>query len=185
MRMLRQYLVLLLVLPVMAVVGCDEGSNADKAQRDATDNLMAEAQRQLGMPDITSFTERRFMKQILELRDKETVTHTYIIDFSGNLHYLCQSIGYGLPYSTQYTNPERRVYSSSSSVTLPQPDPNGLFMPDGMAATWVLCFDESEGDIDPLYIEPEILVSPFKLRAEGGDYYDAESQAAQATEGIN
>ncbi len=176
-----------LMFMVVAFGGCDETSAdrlGEQMERE-TAELTAEAHRQLGMPDIINFTERRFMKQILELRDKETVTHTYIIDFNGQLHYLCQSIGYGIPYSTQYTNPNRTERVYQGEIAIPQADPNGLFSVGGTAATWVLCLDESDGDIDPLYIEPEILVSPFMLNAEGGDYYSAAKQSAQATEGIN
>jgi hypothetical protein len=182
---MKKWLIVPAMLLLLTASDC-RSPQADRVQEKETEELAAEAHRQLGMPDIINFTERRFMKQILELRDRETTTHTYIIDYNGDLHYLCQSIGYGLPYSTQYTNPSRleRWGTSGGGAALPQPDPNGLFMPDGMAATWVLCLDESDGDIDPLYIEPEILVSPFRLLAAGGDYYSAELQAERETAGI-
>lgn len=181
--MRKFYLALAMLLTVGA---CTSGADAlDEQMEKETAALTAEAHRQLGMPDIVNFTERRFLKQILELRDRETTTHTYIIDFNGNLHYLCQSIGYGIPYSTQYTNPARTERVYQGEIAIPQADPNGLFSSSGTTATWVLCLDESDGDIDPLYIEPEILVSPFRLNAEGGDYYSKENQGSQVTEGIN
>ena len=45
---------------------------------------------------------------------------------------------------------------------MPQPEPNGLFMPDGLAATWLMLIDE-KGDIHPAYFEPAIIVSPVLL----------------------
>ncbi len=99
---------------------------------------------------------------ILELRDQEITTYTYISDMQGQLHYLCDSVGYGLPYSIQFNNPRR---SDWAGETLPQPDPNGLFMPDRLSATWVLCADPAGGQPRPVYSEPALIVSPFPMKA--------------------
>ena len=37
----------------------------------------------------------------------------------------------------------------------------GLFMPEGLSATYVMCM--IKGKLKPVYVEPEIIVSPFKL----------------------
>lgn len=133
--------------------------SAEQKQSRETKSLQIEANNRLGMPNITNFTERRFAKMLLELRDQETTTYTYYLDMNGRKHLLCKSIGYGLPYSVQYTNPEQ-YYAQGG--TLPQADPNGLYMPQGLSATFVMCVS-AEGKIQPVYIEPEIIVSPFKL----------------------
>jgi len=146
------------------MIGCETGTDA--IQQEQTEQMVSEANREVGMPGISNFTERKFAKQILELRDSKITTYTYIVDMTGKLHFLCNSIGYGLPYSVQFTNPERYVMNGA---TLPQPDPNGLFMPDGLDATWVLC-DDGNGGVSPIYSEPKLLVSPFKLHATGESY---------------
>lgn len=157
-------------LLVVLVAGCGETpANADAKQTAATGKMVSEAHRQVGMPGIANFTERKFARQILELRDSKLSTFTYIVDYTGKLHFVCNSIGYGLPYSVQFTNPERKVGSYQSLTTLPQPDPNGLFMPGGLDATWILC-DDGEGGVSPIYSEPKLLVSPFKLKAAGEAY---------------
>jgi hypothetical protein len=46
---------------------------------------------------------------------------------------------------------------------LPQADPNGLFAPSSAEGTWVMCKDPGGSDVRPVYIEPRIVVSPFKL----------------------
>ena len=150
--------------------GCSNSSSgsADERQADATAELTAEADRQVGMPAINNFQERRFAKMISELRDDEVTTYTYTVDMNGNRHFLCQSVGFGLPYSTQMTNPERKIRwgsgaSSRVMITIPQAEPNGLFMPDNVDATWVLCLNSDTGDIAPIYSEPQLLVSPFRL----------------------
>lgn len=177
--------IVLLVMLGLALVGCDESSNeAEEAQTEATEELQREAFRQVGMPDIVNFQELRFAKQIQELRDMEVTTYTYTVDEQGGLHFVCQSVGYGLPYSTQMTNPEREERVYNGAIALPQPEPNGLYMPDNVDATWVLCLDESEGDVDPIYSEPRLLVSPFRLNSEDS-YYDAQAQASEATPGLS
>lgn len=148
---------------------CEQASDpsADKKQREATAEMLAEADRQIGMPNITNFTERKLAKTILELRDTEGLrTWTYIVDMHGKLHFLTESIGYGLPYSVQFTNPERLQSGGNASsgyygVTMPQADPNGLFMPEGLSATWIIA--ATENGPKPLYVEPSIIVSPVPL----------------------
>ena len=134
-----------------------------------TEAAMQEANRQVGMPAITNFQERRLAKQIFELRDQEKLTtYAYIASLEGKLVFLGRCIGYGLPYSIQYTNPERIAYKGHNTgvANLPQPDPNGLFMPSGLSATWLMMVDPSTGDARAVYVEPEIVVSPFKLHKD-------------------
>ena len=122
------------------------------------------------MPGMVNFTEKKIMRRLYEMRDKNIATYTYMVDMNGKLHHVCDSMGYGLPYGTQYSNPEK-VVSNGSQVygTLPQSEPNGLFMPPSAEGTWVICASTS-GDFTPMYIEPRVIVSPFRLNAEGGDY---------------
>ena len=142
---------------------CSGSKSTDVEQRRQTEAMVAEAQRQTGMPNIKNFTEKKFAKMIYELRDQEITTYSYFMDMNGKLHFLCESIGYGLPYSVQYVNPERPgYYRNVGAYTLPQPEPNGLFMPDSLSATWILCSDK-KGNIHPVYSEPALIVSPFPL----------------------
>lgn len=156
-----------LMVGLLVGIGCvEQKSSSDARQAAETNKRLDEADRQIGMPDITRFTERKLAKDILELRDKEFTTYCYIVNLNGELIFLGEAIGYGLPYSVQFTNPERveRVRLEEYQ-TLPQADPNGLFMPDGLSATWIM-LKGPDGKVHPVYIEPEIIVSPFKLHAE-------------------
>jgi hypothetical protein len=47
---------------------------------------------------------------------------------------------------------------------LPQADPNGLFSPASAEGTWILMKDPNGKEVKPVYIEPRIIVSPFKLK---------------------
>jgi len=162
------------------VIGCLSGCAADKRpaqdadliQQKATAQSMAEAQRQIGMPAIKNFQEKKLAKMIFELRDQEDyICHAYLMNqMTGNIgQYLGKCLGYGLPYSVQFTNPEKPEfvdggqYGAINPYTLPQADPNGLFMPSGLSATWIMLYDKEKEDFRPVYVEPLIIVSPFPL----------------------
>ncbi len=147
--------------------GCEpleKDSNSAVAKQQ--EKLMQESNSQLGLPNIQNFQEKKIMKMILEERDRaDLLCYAYITNMHGNLIFLGRCIGYGLPYSTQYTNPIKTVdYLFEGNIEqLPQADPNGLFMPTGLSATWLLMIDPKTNEQKVVYIEPEIIVSPFKL----------------------
>jgi hypothetical protein len=167
------------VLLAMLAVSCkttlydkDQDSNVDAQVQAKTEQAMEEANRQVGMPNIINFQEKKVMKEIYELRDQEAlVCYAYLFNkMTGQIgQYLGRCIGYGLPYSTQFSNPEKfgtvegGEYGAVNPYTMPQPEPNGLFMPEGLSATWLLLIDPETKEPRPVYVEPEIIVSPFKL----------------------
>lgn len=166
----------MILILVALLSACDSSSkkNADAIQTEQTMQAMEEAQRQVGMPNIVNFQQRKLMKMIQEECDRENlICYAYIkSDYSGKLIFIGKCIGYGVPFSAQYTNPERiveadhqlgKVVSGYHFMTLPQPDPNGLFMPTSSSATWLLMIDPDTNKPRPVYIEPEIVVSPFPL----------------------
>lgn len=168
---LRLFPVSMVLLAGIALTACDPQpvkSTADQQQAEQTAQMAADAHMQVGMPGITNFTEKRLARLLYELRDQEGLTtYTYMIDKKGRKHFICESVGYGLPYAVQFSNPERVAHQdtgySGSFGTLPQPEPNGLFMPDALSATWVICADPDGGEPRPVYVEPKIVVAPFRL----------------------
>lgn len=163
----KRILVVFIMGVSLSLTSCIESEpSADKVLARQTEQAMREANAQIGMPAVKNFQERKLAKFIFELRDKEDlVTYAYLVNkMTGKLVYFGQCIGYGLPYSVQYTNPQKieRSYQSGYAI-LPQADPNGLFMPQGLSATWLLMIDPKTKASRPVYVEPEIVVSPFKL----------------------
>lgn len=152
---------------LMSATNCEEKQTADKIQSQQTERSLIEANKQIGMPAIVNFQERKLFKQILELRDQEKlITYCYLMnEMNGTIgQFLGKGIGYGIPAATQFTNPSKisargRDYGYA---VLPQADPNGLFMPTQTSATWYMLLDE-KGKPHPVYIEPLIIVSPIKL----------------------
>lgn len=167
---MRNLLALLLTLFVVSLAACEEMQpSSDKIQQDQQERLLKEGSAETGMPAIKNFRERKLLKEILEMRDQSalnTWTYTYA-ENTGKRLFLCNSIGYGLPYATQYTNPEKLTHWSTGgsygSTTLPQADPNGLFSPASAEGTWIMCKDPKGPDVRPVYVEPRVIVSPFPL----------------------
>ena len=156
----------LLVLPLVTVLAaCDQQPTSTQIERKKQEEMSLQAVQSVGMPAITNFAEKRMMKDILELRDKSAPTTTYLVGMNNQLTKLCDSIGYGLPYATQYTNPQRVTGDGTHGyVTLPQADPNGLYSPAAAEGTWILCVDHKDGKAKPLYVEPRVIVSPISLQ---------------------
>ena len=156
--------ILALVAVAMMLTACDQPrETSTQIERRKQEELSLQAVTSVGMPSIVNFAEKRMMKDIMELRDQNVATYVYISDMNGKLHKVCNAVGYGLPYATQYTNPQRIAYDSGhGSVTLPQADPNGLYSPASADGTWVLCVAK-DGKAKPVYIEPRVIVSPMPL----------------------
>lgn len=156
----------LFIFFLVFLVSCKE-SSSDERQSIEQERLLQEGSSQTGLPNIKNFRERKLLKDIIELRDQDGLnTYTYLFtEQTGKLVFLCNSVGYGIPASTQYTNPQKVEYSSTNGyAVLPQADPNGLFSPSSSEGTWVMCADPAQtGKTKPVYIEPRVIVSPFKL----------------------
>ncbi|MCL5407455.1 MAG: hypothetical protein M1429_03100 [Patescibacteria group bacterium] len=176
--MKKLVLVAAVLLAVCAIViGCGEEDSSDKTQREQQEKILAEGTSQVGMPGIKNFRERKIMKDILELRDQEgLITYTYLENeipktvhrktaLAGKLTYFGETIGYGIPYATQFTSPQKPLNPNwdHETAVVPQADPNGLFSPGSAEGTWVLMKDPNSDKTLPIYIEPRIVVSPFKL----------------------
>jgi hypothetical protein len=136
-------------------------STSDQLQHDQQEVLL-QAATATGMPAIVNFAERKMLKRILEIRDQAINTTTYIVDMNGHPHKICDSIGYGFPYSTQFTNPSQNPLKD---VVISQAEPNGLFSSPTSEGTWISCVDPVTKDIQVVYVEPRVIVSPFPLSA--------------------
>jgi hypothetical protein len=150
------------------LVGCEPAvPTSDQKMNAAQEAMSNEAVMNVGMPAISNWQEKRMAKSILEARDRTIGTTTYVMaENSGQMFKLCDSVGYGLPYATQFTNAMKLVtsgYDHGWAVTIPQADPNGLFSPAQADATWVFCVDPETKKDKPVYVEPKVIVSPFPL----------------------
>jgi hypothetical protein len=160
--------ILLFLFTLFLFIGCSKISSSDRLESEKLEKKIQEGNRQVGQPAIVNFREKKQLKMLYELRDKEDlICYCYIVTITGKKVFLGKCIGYGLPYSVQFTNPEKIVRAdlgqSYGDMTVPQPEPNGLFMPEGLSATWVMLIDPRTKKPRPVFVENEIIISPFKI----------------------
>ena len=161
-------------------------SNDSKIAQQQEKNL-AEGDAQVPPPAIVNWNEKRMAKLIQEKRDQPNLaTWTYTKNMDGKYTFVCESVGYGLPYNTRTNNPQHYEFVTTSTgvsfsgsgnyyidgsgkriwgehTIMSQPEPNGLFIPDSAKGTWNLCKDPKTGKPDVTYQEEEIAVFPYKL----------------------
>ena len=156
----------LAAMPVIVLTTMAQGGscqNTTQQQRAQTENLLQYAdQKTGGMPRLTNFFELQFAKRIMKMRDNAVSTVTYVQNIS-NGKFLCigKSIGYGLPYSVEITNP----LQSTQGGPIAQADPNGLYMPTNAEGTWVDLINPATGQDEAVYAEPRVFVLPWELPA--------------------
>lgn len=164
----------LFALAVLLTAGCAPAPTSNDTQRERQNTVLNEGASRVGIPAIHNFRELRLVKMLYELRDEELSTYTYVYsDMTGKWVFFCDSVGYGIPYAAQLTADEtvQRYYLPSSGNAiqeyghdrLPQAEPNGIFPPASAEGTWVFCKDPKGTKTAPVYVEPRIIVSPFKL----------------------
>jgi hypothetical protein len=171
---MNKIVALILMLSCVAVANCKPDQTSSDIQRERQEHVLTEGVSQVGIPSIKNWRELKLAKDLYELRDQEgLVTYSYLwAESSGKLIFLCNSIGYPLPYAVQYTAGEsmqsyrvtrKNVEDASGVAELPQAEPNGLFSPGSAEGTWVMCLDPNSKNVHPTYVEPKVIASQFKL----------------------
>ena len=148
------------------LAGCEDFESADQA--DKKNVTQQQKQYAIGQP-VPQFDwslERGLVIQLYEARNKEVATHTVWRSNTGKIEGDCPSVGFGLPYDTSLTNPLKSEYhSNGGTVTIEQPEPNGIFASKNSNATWVMCVIK-QGDLVstvPVYIESKVTVYPMTV----------------------
>jgi hypothetical protein len=163
--------IVIFAIVALCLVGCEGERSAEYKQTVKTDKILSEINRQIGLPNLTNFQQKKILKMVYELCDKEDlVCFAYIkSDYQGKLVFIGKCVGFGVPFSAQYTNPSKFADTPTKGWdyrVVPQADPNGLYMPTSSSATWLLMVDPKTSEPRPVYLEPEIVVSPFPLHQE-------------------
>lgn len=167
---MKKFLCLVLSLMlIVSLVGCTEENtnSATNKEKTYTEKVKKQSLASIGLPNVKNFFEMGQLKTIYELRDDpDTICYWYIMNsYSGKWVYQGKCVGYGIPYSTQITNPSQvieRQYQGVSTSVIDQAEPNGLYSTGSTNATWILQLD-SKGKIRPAYVEAEVYVTPIEL----------------------
>lgn len=177
---MKKIIVLLaLFVLVFVLFGCPkEDTSSTTKERNMQEQLQVQSVASVGMPNIKNFREKRILKDIYELRDQTgLVTYTYLENeypqvvpgktaLAGKLTFMGESVGYAIPYATQFTNPQKTEVGYQSITTISQADPNGLFSPTSAEGSWVMMKDPNGSDVRPVYVEMRVLVSQFKFPSD-------------------
>lgn len=166
--------IIILICILSLFTSCEEGEQSvDSKVKQQQDLQQKDLNNKIGLPDIKNWSEKSNMKYIYELRDKtDLICYLYTrSEVTGKYIYEGECMGYGIPYSTQYSNPEKAVDLEDETgeyhtgyyelSTMPQAEPNGLFMPTSSSATWIIRLSNN-GEPQVEYYEPSIVVSPSK-----------------------
>jgi hypothetical protein len=157
----------------LGLAACANGDTAAQNQTRATLKSTAQGDALVGEPAITHFAEKQLLKDVYERRDSNVSTWAYLQGMDGTLKCLGRAVGYGIPYGTQFTAPQALRYlrpvdadgstGQAEAEMVDQPEPNGLYMPTTADATWIQIVDPSTGKLDVVYVEPHLVVSPFRM----------------------
>lgn len=147
-----------LMMVCSMMVGCSDGENARYQDKRESKQALSNSRAIVGSPEIRYFTEKKNLKEILELRDNpKLVCHYYTKNtMTGKYIYQGKCSGYGIPYASSFTTP-------NDSEGEPIPDPNGMYM-QGLSttATWIAHIND-KGEKEIRYIEEEITVTQSKI----------------------
>lgn len=149
--------------------------SSTEIEREKQEHLSKQAIESVGLPNISNFYEKKTLKKILEMRDNpKLINHFYTKNsMTGKWVYEGKCIGFGISYTTQYTNPEKVMITESIDLganwgdvanVIQQADPNGLYSVPNGTATWIMRVTDN-GDAIVDYIESEIRVSQNKIPA--------------------
>lgn len=153
----------ILLISLCGFTSCDAVTSETKY----TEKLSKEADSSIGYPNITNFFEKAQLKAIYELRDDpKLICYWYTQNlYTGKWIYQGECVGYGIPYSTQYTAPTKvNNDDTGGNTTTEQADPNDLYSTGSTTATWILSAD-SQGNIKPRQVEGDIYVTQDKVNA--------------------
>lgn len=199
---------LLFIVPlIIAAVGCmgNVTQSNDSKIAEQQEIQQAEGDAQVPPPSIVNWNEKRMLKLIQEKRDQAKLpTWTYTKNMDGKYTFVCESIGYGIPYNTRANNPMHYEYMTTRTgvnnagsggggyytdnqghtvwgehAIVPQAEPNGLFIPDDAKGTWNLCKDPRTGKPDVTYQEEDVSVFPYQLIPQMVEGYNGETRKEQ------
>jgi hypothetical protein len=148
------------------VAGCvDDNPSSQQREQHAQEQTQKESIAQSGSPAIKNFREKKLYKDIYELRDQDGLaTYTYIVaQQTGKLIFVGESVGFPIPYATQYNNPAQLKRGINEYTAYPQAEPNGLYTPAGAEGTWIMMLDKKTQKARPVYFEERVICSPFPL----------------------
>jgi len=131
------------------------GSESDKTEKERVEQQQQIYVNSQPIPAFDWSLERHIFIELYKARNNAVQTYSYVRNWQGQIIFSCESIGFPMPANTQLTNPDKLARDRIESVTIPQPEPNGLFTSPSNVGTYVFCIND-DGSVSPSYFEAEI-----------------------------
>lgn len=162
---------IVLVLVALLISGCTTDTSITRDKQTVEDQQSI-YQRNQPVPLFDWSQDRDVLIQIYQAKNEARTTYTVVTaDGSGQVLFVCPSIGYALPADTQLTNGLQALNWTGAPV-VEQAEPNGLYSSKNTDGTYVLCVRDN-GEIAPVYTEAKVTTYPFEVKVVDGQIVDA------------
>lgn len=174
----KRYIAILLGTVMLTLAACSpqQGSNPGaEREAEATRTAMNASDREVGMPRMVNYAQKKLLKNAYEDMDQTTLTYVYTQGIDGKFVCIGQALGYGVSLGTQFTAshyPQRIIVPYSDGqrpagygdiYEQDQPEPNGMYSPSSGDATIVDLINPRNGEAHTAVMEPHIVTVPFEL----------------------
>lgn len=172
--------VAVLAAATLALGGCNSGSPGDNSEKAFTDR--SQQHFDIAQPPH-QYDASQARNNLLAAQDAmaEGANSWTVQTVPGvGITFQCPSVGMPVPFSAQITNPMKINNQHSTTVTLPQQEPYGLYAPDNVSATYGNCV-LPDGSIGIFYSEPDLTTFLFDVDCDPATKQCKVSQNAKAT----
>jgi hypothetical protein len=116
------------------------------------------------VPDLGGWSfPRQVVIDTYVATNKIVGTYTYeLLPYTGQILFICSSLGYPVMGGTQLTNPMARDTNSQYAVSVGNPEPNGLYAPSSGAGTLITCVSK-DGTASPVYWEDNVFALSYPI----------------------
>jgi hypothetical protein len=159
-------------LAIMSLAACSEYTpSAEQVQANQQQDISKRAVEEVGIYTPTHFTRKRLANRIGQLLDDPNyATVSYAQGMDGRLTCIGHTIGYPMPGATQTTAPQRLATSAETlyrdDMLVPQPEPDQLYYPASVDATWILLINQKTGQAEPVYFEGHVQTFPQGVKPD-------------------
>ena len=160
-----------IIISICLISACDFDKDVTTKEANQASSQLEQLLKAQPMPFFSWSLERYLAIELYKLRNKKITTHAVWRSDYGMIEGDCPSLGYGIPYDVQLTNPVKVTDEDKDGAdhralaVVEQPEPNGLYSSKNTNATWVMCIGDN-GNIEPVYVESHVTVYPYDVKVD-------------------
>lgn len=174
---------LTLAIVALSLAACNAMDNPERADTQRVSEQQKHYALTQPVPYFDFSMDRDTLIQIYKAKNEARTTWSVFASAgTGDVTFICESIGFAIPADTSLTNPLQIIpYGTISGAydVVEQPEPNGLYSSKNTDGTYVQCVGE-DGNVSPVYTEQKVTTFPFPV-AVAADGKTVERAAGDAT----